>query len=501
MQKLGVTVHGSLPEPPLKLPPPPPVAALPASTAASAEEKANLSDGGMQRRTLLPANPDRPSAGPISLPDGVEPWVFATKQQRAAAWAKYNRSLTDGPSKEHVTEDDQRAKRTEKMPDDIKAQIAGLHEKAFYFQIWMSCDKKWGNVKSFEEMYLERRFGTKKSEAWLTDGQMMFIFQDREVVDAMQEVCEAENTFEKPSVRAHPKLPRLRKAQQFKCQIEDHEVERVEHVLKRGIRLEHDLDGNDAGDANIVRQCLARARGALGAAPATAATANSSPSATLPASAPVAQTANNGSGGSAAVATASALGAGGAPPGETLEEKKKRERLEKFQHDEERRKDRVAKAQVKKELAAETRRVERETEKQRRADALKTPEGRARVWLGGLQEFIQKADKEVTHCEDKENCALPEGLRTEYSSHWKNKSSGFKRARTSIENVLNGKKEAKDFSAVVDKAEQDVKDFKTDLQRYKTLENGYIKATKKAQATEAAADADDDQDADAEGAT
>ena len=83
-------------------------------------------------RSLLPRHPQKSATGPIPLPKGIEEPVFANYAARAKEWAKYGRSLKSGPSKPSVSEENVRAKRSDKATVDILAQIAGYHEKNFY---------------------------------------------------------------------------------------------------------------------------------------------------------------------------------------------------------------------------------------------------------------------------------------------------------------------------------------------------------------------------------
>ena len=126
---------------------------------------------------------------------------------------------------------------------------------------------------------------------------------------------------------------------------------------------------------------------------------------------------------------------------------------------------------------AEKKRIEAQRQKEQRQEEAKTPEGRARSWLQGLQEHISKCDNEVTYCKA-DDCPLPAGLAKEYAAQWQSKCNSFKRARTMIEGVLKGTKDSKNFAKVVGTAENNVKDFKSDLQRYKVLCRSYEKRNK-----------------------
>ena len=51
-----------------------------------------------EQNSMLPMNPTSKATTTIKLPDGVQPFVFESSKHRAAAWAKYQRSLDLGKS-------------------------------------------------------------------------------------------------------------------------------------------------------------------------------------------------------------------------------------------------------------------------------------------------------------------------------------------------------------------------------------------------------------------
>jgi hypothetical protein len=448
-----------------------PTSFAPAAAAVQAPACAEPANG-LEKRSLLPQNPFRPARGFIPLPDGMKQ-VHLPKKEQACAWASYQRSLDIGPSKAKVQEDDTRAKRSEKAPEHVLTQIAGVNERKFYFQIWLNCDRSWASVKAWEQHYLEKKHGTKKTTAWLTHGQMMIIWGDDEVVEALKATCMDEDTLQDPFVRANPRAKTCFKARQFKVEIEDHEVDKVTKCMKQGLNMEFEPVG-DAGDA-LVQTHIARSRGAFAGRtiePEAAysgglRTATEALSEALP------------EGCTAQKRTAADVGALDHP--ETAEEAQKRQRLERFADQENKRQtDQSKKAQERLEKADE-RKKEREAEKEIRLAELKTPTGRAKQWLSGLQDHISKANHEEKRCQA-ESCPLPDGLAKEYSNQWAAKAASFKKCRTNIESVMNGKKAVKNFKELVEAAETSVKTFKQDLTRYKTLERSYEKqrATKKA---------------------
>ena len=90
-----------------------------------------------------------------------------------------------------------------------------MSSKQYYFNIWMSCDRSWASVRIFERSFLEKVKGTTHKEAWLTDGEMMQVWHDREVVDALKQWCQDQEGSESPKIRAHPRIPHIQAARQY----------------------------------------------------------------------------------------------------------------------------------------------------------------------------------------------------------------------------------------------------------------------------------------------
>ena len=136
--------------------------------------------------------------------------------------------------------------------------------------------------------------------------------------------------------------------------------------------------------------------------------------------------------------------------------------------------------------------------KEERQEFAKTDAGRAKLWLHGLQDHITKCDSAVVECQSSK-CPMPKGIKREYCASWTSKLNTFKKARTTIEQALRGVKQKKDFGTIVDAAEKQVKDFKGDYARFKTLLNSYDKAKKQTSNGATTAAADDEKSAEDDG--
>ena len=251
LQSHGVAVPGAAPPPIIKSDTSAPQTADP-TTAAPPGEADPTTAAPPAPATLLPQCPQKKATKELDLPPGID-MPALSPEERAAAWAKYQRSCNKGASKSFIDPSDQRAKRSDKVPEHIATQMAGFHEKQYYFKLWLACDG-WKGVAAFEEHFFEHLQMEEEKEAWLTDAQMMQIFHDRVVVDEMKGWAMVQT--DKVRVRAHPKIPHCEEARQYKCQISSEELTRTSDVVKKGIRMQFDLEG-EAGKS-VVRQRLTR---------------------------------------------------------------------------------------------------------------------------------------------------------------------------------------------------------------------------------------------------
>ena len=215
------------------------VPAVPETKAVHAVSQMKAEPGHMvseqqaAQTSLLPKNPGTAAAGPIPLPVGVSETTFKSGKDRAVAWGRYDRSLKSGASKSHIASDASRSSRSEKADDHFLAQLAGAHEKAFYFQVWLHC-KSWATVRIFEEHYHEERSLYEQSEAWVTAGQMQEIWHDPDVVSGLTQWARTQT--DRRRVRPHPKIPHIEAAVQFLVPVEERYQKQTLDVVRRGTR-------------------------------------------------------------------------------------------------------------------------------------------------------------------------------------------------------------------------------------------------------------------------
>ena len=94
-----------------------------------------------------------------------------------AAYMRFHRSLEPAGSR--------RKPRAEKCPDHIKEGIAQDPLKhGYYMDLWASQQESWGAVIAYERRYSLDLTGTKYTEQWLTEGQLLGVYQDKTVVQA-----------------------------------------------------------------------------------------------------------------------------------------------------------------------------------------------------------------------------------------------------------------------------------------------------------------------------
>ena len=102
-----------------------------------------------------------------------------------AAWMRFHRSLKATG---------QRKARGEKCPDHTKEGINQEPLKhGYYVDLWVSQKESWGAVIAYERRYSLDVTGTKFTEQWLTEGQLMGIYQDKTLAQAH---CMANNFIE-----------------------------------------------------------------------------------------------------------------------------------------------------------------------------------------------------------------------------------------------------------------------------------------------------------------
>ena len=421
-------------------------------------EPAGKPDGGGAPRQLslvehMKGGEMNASSTQIPLPEGITKRAFSNAE-RARLWAAYCRTQKPGAGV--------RDTRSEKCPDHVMAAMVGMQEKQFYFQIWLSNSESWGRVLAFEEHYLLQVKGTKKTEAWLTEYEMLSVFGDPDVVSAMKSWC-VEQTGE-PKVRLHPRIPHCIKAQQYSVVIEDHLREKVDRAMKQGISLAAESGGEMV--KAMVRKELQNTTAAFGTG-------------STQASIPFGRKLSLEDGQVNHVETEQSQAE---PSGsETPAERRKREALERIEKQEKEKEARKQQRDAERDAAKLKRETEKEAEREQAKARAQTVEGRAEAWLKGLVDHINRSEKEAKYCASVE-CALPANLAKEYVAMWTSRVMKFKKARTSIEQQMGGVGVPDtDFNKTVTEAEASIKSLKGDLQRFATLERSYKKQKDKDQ--------------------
>ena len=105
---------------------------------------------------------------------------------------------------------------------------------------------------------------------------------------------------------------------------------------------------------------------------------------------------------------------------------------------------------------------------------LSTPAGRAETWVKGLAGYIQQAETESRNLTNG-GCGLPKNLAKEYASFWDSKATSVKATLEMLQKILDREEKPEDFESKVTQCEKDLKSFKDDMQRCKTLCRSYKK--------------------------
>ena len=364
------------------------------------------------------------------------------------AFAAYDRSLRPATS---------RRGSAEKAPPHILDHIQNhAQAKTYYFQIYMNFGGSWNKVSAWEKHYTEKRASALSKEAWLTRGQMMFLYHDDAVVTALADEARGDATRER--TRRHPRIPHIEAASQFLIVVEDSMRQECQRITQQGISLEQELGDDDASKA-IVRDQL-RASAQLANMPTHAVIADTLPSGHQE------QQARSGPATDSMATT----------PDEANAAATKRKLVEAYELKEAEKKRKVEQKKLEREQQKEERRVQAQREREQRDEFAKTPEGRGKIWLDGLSNYIAKADAESMRCHDQKACYLPDNLAREYAATWDHASIDFKKHRATIEKALKGDAKAlRDFPSKIQQAEQALQDFKDDHRRFQTLENDFKK--------------------------
>ena len=133
-----------------------------------------------------------------------------------------------------------------------------LKDRQSYFELW-SEKGNWAKVKVFEEHLRLESNTNDHMKSWLTEGQLMDLYKDEEIVN---ELVKSKKVNAK-TWRCHPELPHVMKAIQYHCIISDSQKRTIEDILKKGMRLDAEINADEAG-VLLVNQQVSRTSMAIG---------------------------------------------------------------------------------------------------------------------------------------------------------------------------------------------------------------------------------------------
>ena len=134
-----------------------------------------------------------PSSGPPS-----------TKEHRAA-WERFKRTLEPGTGLE-------RSNRNAHIPMELAVQAGTMDGKKTLFQLWLQSNGDWGQVNVSEHVKETSRTKEEVNFSWLTFAQIKDTYKDDTVAAAL---VQAKKSV-KGCVRAHPDIPHIVEATQYK---------------------------------------------------------------------------------------------------------------------------------------------------------------------------------------------------------------------------------------------------------------------------------------------
>ena len=355
------------------------------------------------------STPER-SKRPIPLPPQVQAPQFRDNAHRRAKWAQYCRTLEPAEKKGSTTE---------KCPNHMAEKIAGIHEKQYYFAIWTS-EGSWGKICVLEEHIRIEANRDEKKYKWLTEAQLMDLYKDEECVKEL-----VKSKTQTGFVRAHPEMPHVLKARQFKCLVEDVQISIVEDMLKKCTKLEGAVTGDAA--KMLVAQQIQRTAKALGHQVSDAMVPSE---AAQPAPAP-----------------------GQGPPKDPRLETALKLLTDKEKRDKDR--------------------LERQQEKQKERDELKEkPMFKAKKWANIVKNHLTTCVEQIDKCKDKDQKVIPSNLATEYEANFKKDKRILNKLKTSLDSAIHGKNDGL-ATAELAKADKTCSDYKVNLRTFKQLYNRY----------------------------
>ena len=338
-----------------------------------------------------------------------------------------------------------------------------------------------------ESHYKENQHQELEDEDWLTADQIMDHYKSEAVTEQLISACEA--CLTRVEVRPHPKLPDFKPATQYLVPVKSGTRDMSAQVAKSGIKMQAELDEKDS---TYVRKKVSISQNLFGGKSFGGEQSQSQSQWQSPAKQQrfdafgreepfdaASQTTHQGS---QPPTPRSALELDpedqGLKPSEWELQKKAQKRREDFEKREADREEKRLKRDEQKKEEKQKREDDKKDAKQKLDAMVKTPEGRAQIWLNGLQSYINKCSHEIKYCNGSE-VGLPGNLAREYAALWAKKTSTLKRLRQSIEQALStcegevSAEAAKEFRKKIDAAETALETFKNDMQRYKSLDNSY----------------------------
>ena len=150
-----------------------------------------------------------------------------TKKEQHAAYMRYSRSLEPAS---------QRSSRSDKCPTHILDLIkSDPYKRAHYQALWLS-QKSWAHVEVFERKYQLELDTSQFISEWVTEGQLMKIYREKDVVKEIIANKEAKE------IRDHPEAPGCKKALQYWCRLAQRHVEEISKGREFGMNSAAALD-------------------------------------------------------------------------------------------------------------------------------------------------------------------------------------------------------------------------------------------------------------------
>ena len=142
-----------------------------------------------------------------------------------AAWAKYMRTFGRAEARDN---------RTEKIPQELVAEITSLDDRKYWFEVWSKSAQSWATVKLTEEFQKVARESHSEVQGWMTQSQIAKLYASEMLAAEIVKVKRGQPAMSKP----HPEIPDVELARLYLVRVSSTKTEEIEQMHKQGVVFE-----------------------------------------------------------------------------------------------------------------------------------------------------------------------------------------------------------------------------------------------------------------------